>query len=468
MVASAELRRQRHWVWAVTAGSAVLQLASFSLRRPPSWDEAIYLSQVSRGVPALPFVASRARGITMLVAPLTSVGAPLWLVRLFLMIVSALVLGASFRLWVPVVGWGAPIGAFLFAVSWPAAFYGSEVMPNLWAAFACVACLGFVARALINGSHPFRSSGRWGAGLCACACALIRPPDAAVLAIAVVAALIAFAREGWRIGSAVAVGALVGALPWLVEMSVRFGGPLEAVREARDVAHLRAGGGLGANVALTDGPLLGPDPTGALPWVGILWWVGLVALTMVACTGSRGGTARTGLRVTAVAGVALALEYIVLIGGLAPRFLLPALGVLSLGAGAGIARVAVGRAEGRTAGRVAALATVVAIAAWMSWQVATARRLEAAASTERAVPQSVGLAIARTIGDESCVVASTDDYPQVALAARCRGRLATGGGLEVSSPPDPDRATIVVARDGPLPSGTPVPGLPEGWFAARG
>jgi hypothetical protein len=468
MMASAELRRQRLWVWVVTAGSAVLQLASFSLRRPPSWDEAIYLSQVSRGVPALPFVASRARGITMLVAPLTSVGAPLWLVRLFLVIVSALILGASFRLWVPVVGWGAPIGALLFAVSWPAAFYGSEVMPNLWAAFACVACLGFVARALMSGSYGFRRAGWWGAGLSACACAIIRPPDAAVLAIAIVAALLAFARRGWRVGSAVVVGALVGALPWLVEMSVRFGGPLEAIREARDVAHLRAGGGLQAHIALTDGPLLGPDPTGALPLVGILWWVGLVALTLVACMGSREGAARTGLRVTTVAGVALALEYIVLIGGLAPRFLLPALGVLSLSAGAGIAQVAVGRADGRTGSRVAALVTVVAFAVWTSWQVATARRLEAAASAERAVPESAGLAIARTVGDESCVVASTDDYPQVALAAGCEGRLATGGGLEVPSSPAPDRVTIVVTRDGPLPSGTPVPGLPEGWFAARG
>jgi hypothetical protein len=466
-VVTGEQRRQRLGVWTVAAGSAALQLAAFSLRRPPSWDEAIYLSQVTRGVPALPFVASRARGVTLIVAPLTSLGAPLWLVRLFLVFASALALGVVFRLWVPVVGWGASLGAFLFAVCWPAAVYGSEVMPNLWAAFACVACLGFVARAGMEGSGPYERSEVWGAGLCACACGLIRPPDAAVLAIAVVVALLVFARQAWRVGSAVVVGVLVGALPWLVEMSVRFGGPLEAITQARDVAHLRAGGGLGAHLALTDGPLLGPDPTRDLPWVGILWWVGLGALTLVACMGNRGGAAQWGLRVAAVSGIALAIEYVVLIAGLAPRFLLPPLAVLSLTAGTGLHGLASRWREG-VIGRVAALATVVAVAVWMPWQIATADRLERDASAERSAPQDAGRAIAAAIGDEPCTVASTTDYPQVAFAARCEGRLADGTDVTAPASDADPRTTVVVTRDSRPPSGTPIPGLPSGWFAAAG
>jgi len=54
------------------------QLVLFSIRRPPSWDEVIYLSQVTPGMRAMMFGASRARGITLLVAPITIASAHLY------------------------------------------------------------------------------------------------------------------------------------------------------------------------------------------------------------------------------------------------------------------------------------------------------------------------------------------------------------------------------------------------------
>ena len=466
MAEAGDLRRQRLAVWAVATGSAALQVVFFSLRRPPSWDEAIYLSQVTRGVPALPFVASRARGITVLVAPLTSVGAPLWLVRLFLVVASAVVLAATFRLWVPLLGWGAPLGALVFASSWPAMFYGSEVMPNLWVAFACVACLGFVGRSLVAGTATRRPGDLAGAGLCAFACALIRPPDAAVLSIAVFASLLVVDREAWRVGAAITVGAVAGSFPWLVEMSVRFGGPFEALRAARGLAHVRAGGGLSAHLALTDGPLLGPDRAAGVPWIGVAWWTGLTVLTVLACLGPRSGRDRTVLRVAAVTAAALVLEYVALVAGLAPRFLLPALAVLSLTAGAGLARLP-RLPDGTAWGRVATISAAVALAIWVPWQLVTADRLERTATSDRADARAAGEAIARAVGDEPCRVASTVDYPQVAFAARCSGRVATGTDLD-GPPVGVLPVTVVVTREMPLRTGEPVRGLPRGWFAAAG
>src|SRR6185503_9745767 len=89
-VASVQGSRASRSVWAIAGASAAVQAVVGSLHRAPSWDEAIYLSQVTRGAVALPFVASRARGITVLVAPLASLGAPLWLVRLALVVGSSL------------------------------------------------------------------------------------------------------------------------------------------------------------------------------------------------------------------------------------------------------------------------------------------------------------------------------------------------------------------------------------------
>ncbi|HJQ72922.1 MAG TPA: hypothetical protein VJ887_05875, partial [Actinomycetota bacterium] len=57
-----EIALARRLLLVVGVGYLVVQLFAFSLDRPPSWDEAIYLSQVSPGAVALPFLPYRARG----------------------------------------------------------------------------------------------------------------------------------------------------------------------------------------------------------------------------------------------------------------------------------------------------------------------------------------------------------------------------------------------------------------------
>ncbi len=166
--------------------------------------------------------------------------------------------------------------------------------------------------------------------------ALMRPPDAVVLAVAVSVVVLAM-RGSVRSIVAVILGVSAGTLPWLVEMSVRYGGPREAIEAARTVSH--AGGafsGVAEHLRLTDGPLLGPEPGGALPWVGVLWWVVLIGLSAWALRPGSDRRRRVGVRVAGVVGVALAAEYLFLVAGLAPRFLLPALAVLSVSAGGGL------------------------------------------------------------------------------------------------------------------------------------
>ena len=186
---------------------------------------------------------------------------------------------------------------------------------------------------------------------------------------------------------AVIVGVSVGTLPWLVEMSVRYGGPGEAIEAARTVSHVGgAFSGVAEHLRLTDGPLLGPEPGGAFPWVGLLWWVVLIGLSAWALRPGADRRRTFGVRVAAVVGVALAVEYLFLVSGLAPRFLLPALAVLSVSAGAGLEAL---RSQGHLGTRACVVVAVI-LSGWLLWQMGTFDRLEAQASDEREVPEAVG------------------------------------------------------------------------------
>ncbi|HVF08941.1 MAG TPA: hypothetical protein VNC60_10220, partial [Actinomycetota bacterium] len=261
------------------------------------------------------------------------------------------------------------------------------------------------------------------------------------------------------------VGVVAGTLPWIVEMSLRFGGPRAAFDRAAFSSHLGDGVSLREHLAVTDGPLIGLGGSDAIPVVGAAWWIALVVLALVAAAGSK-GRATAGVRLAAFAGLALAGTYVFLIGGLAPRFLLPALALLSLSAGAGIEHL---RSLSRARPLPLLIVGSVGLAGWGVWQVATFDRLEASASAERARPQAVGEAIADHVGSSDCLVASTHDFPQVAFAARCAGRsledttVGSLGTLEAAAGPE---RIIVVSREPVVERlGTPVTIPVEAWIA---
>src|SRR5919201_231038 len=166
---------------AVGVSYLVLQLTLFSLHRGASYDEAVYLAQVQPGAPNVFFGSWRARGITFLVAPVLLAHGSLLAVRVFLAVASAAALTAAAWLWIPLVGGAAPVAAVIFGFSWPALFYGSEVMPNLWAAFLAFASVGYVARYLAN---PARRIDLMLGSVSLALMAVFRPLDAIPAAVA--------------------------------------------------------------------------------------------------------------------------------------------------------------------------------------------------------------------------------------------------------------------------------------------
>jgi hypothetical protein len=256
--------------------------------------------------------------------------------------------------------------------------------------------------------------------------ALVRPPDAAVLADVASAYLVVTHRRSSR-GSLIALGAGVaaGTLPWLIEMSVRFGGPVAAIREAFGVSHVSAIGipaRLTQYLSMADGPTLGPVKTTAVDPVAVVWLISAAALVVV-------GLAQRGRAVPWLAGAAaLALlgEYVLLVSGLAPRFLLPGLGQLSVVAGAGVA--AIWRTRVPWIRTVAIAAMVIVGIPLLGWNATVAHRVGQDVAAAAAIPWRVGLELRSASRSSPCSVISTDSYPEIGLASGCAAFDASSPG----------------------------------------
>ncbi|MYS78293.1 hypothetical protein GTY88_48930, partial [Streptomyces sp. SID5926] len=120
------------------AVAAVFTLAQLVLVPPTmglGWDEIVYVSQVTTHHPAAFFSAPRARGVSLLVAPVASWSASTDLLRVYLALLSGLGLYLGLRAWKGLFPARvlATAGAF-FATLWVTLFYGPQAMPNYWVA----------------------------------------------------------------------------------------------------------------------------------------------------------------------------------------------------------------------------------------------------------------------------------------------------------------------------------------------
>jgi hypothetical protein len=468
----AEIAAARGMVIAVGVGYLAAQLLAFSADRAPGWDEAIYLSQVSPGAEPLPFAPSRARGITLLVAPVLQLGGSIVHVRLFLVFASAAALTACFRMWAPVLGFGAPAAALLFAGSWPALFYGSEVMPNLWAAFPAVAAVAVLARRLTS---EHRRADELVAGGLIAVMALIRPLDALVLTAVLVLFPLLLRRGSFVWSVHLGLGLAAGWAPWLVEMLGRFDGLLEAAAAAARLGHA-GGASIAENVqqylALSDGPTAGPAVDPRIPRSGLFWLLGMTVLTGLGILVARRRGSSSVAIVPLVAGLVLAAVYVAFTSVQAPRFLVPALALLAIPAGLGLADVVAGVRGWRSPDRrwvVAGGSAVVLTFAWAVSQHDVAATVESGVIPHRASAERAGLEVRGLARGGPCVVFSEKAHPMVGYAAGCGGvplghvagrpeermrELRQGGSepfqiLERRHPPEPPSGT---SRVGSLPA----------------
>jgi len=322
---------ERSWPAAVAVSFALAQLALVRPAMALGWDEAVYVSQVSGHAPAAFFSAPRARGVSLLVAPIASWSSSTSLLRVYLALLSGLGLYLALRAWrglFPARVLGAA-GA-LFATLWVTLFYGPQAMPNYWVAIGALACVGCFLRAradLRDRAAP------WGVGASAALMAWMRPTDAAWIALPLFATLVCV--RGLRrpaLPVALVAGLASGVAQWVVEAHLAHGGLGARLADASGIQ-----GGLGWNIAVVDqlrtlgGHTLCRPCAGSVPatWV-ILWWfvLPLLAALGLAVAMRARRTARTLLSLACAA--TAAVPYLFMIGYAAPRFLLPVYALLAI------------------------------------------------------------------------------------------------------------------------------------------
>ncbi|GHH82901.1 hypothetical protein [Streptomyces capitiformicae] len=351
-------------LWIVAAGFCLLSAVLVPLTLPLGWDEIVYASRFGSYGPATPFSAPRTRGVPLLLAPIASWSDSTVLLRVWLLLLAGGALWLGFRPWLrilhrPAAAW---VAAGLYGSLWITLFYAGSAMPNHYTAMGATAAVGcFLA--------PRPRYAGVAAGLAVVT--LMRPNDGVAVAVPLLlaAVLMPTLRGHGRLRGrlpAVAAGLVAGALPWVVEAEVRFGGVRNRFAEADQVQ-----GGLGAVFSLRahltalDGPLLCRPCTGDSVRLPVTeWWVLLpllVGLGLWAERRARRSTAPLWLAV-AVA-VATAAPYLFLVPYAAPRFLLPAYALLALPAAVGLLAV-VHRARTRRSVPTAAVLALALLGHW--------------------------------------------------------------------------------------------------------
>jgi hypothetical protein len=331
------------WLVAVGLAYTVAQLLFVSLRMGLSWDESVYVSQVSAHAPAAYFDPARARGVPLIVAPVALLTSSVAALRVYLAVLSGL--GLTLALWTwrglrP--AWVLGLAGVMFGGLWVAQYYGPQAMPDIWSALGGLAAVGCFLRWTRGGSGLGALAGL---GVSVAFVTLVRPGDAVylclpLLIVAAVGALVAggFARYGAAAG-VIAGGLVAGGAEWVIEAYVRFGGIASRLHAAGAEQ-----GGFGLHFALLDelralnGPTLCRPCTIGFRDPGLdLWWLALPVLGVLGLVAARKAGQLASSLLPAACGLCLAAQYLFMINYAAPRFLLPAYVLLAIPVADGLA-----------------------------------------------------------------------------------------------------------------------------------
>lgn len=273
-------------------------LAFTPLRMSLGWDETVYASQISNHVPML-WSAERARGMPLVIAPVTALTGSATVLRVYLTLLGGLGLFAALLCWRRLrPDWVLALAGLVFGGLWIVESQASEVHPNFWIALAAVAAVGLFLRSVTG------VGGRGSVvllGVAAAFTSLMRPPDAlAILGPLLLAAavIVVLGRAEWRaelrrvLGAVVAIviGLAVGVGEWVLEAYLYFGGPLHRLKLQSDAVggtnfdpvnslRILSGGRAASKPGL-------PTLAGwSDPWL-LLWWLafGLIAILGVYMT----------------------------------------------------------------------------------------------------------------------------------------------------------------------------------------
>lgn len=427
------------WLTAVGVAYSLVQLAVVRPTLALSWDETVYVSQISRSVPAAFFSAPRARGISMLVAPVAAMTISPLALRTYLAVLSGTALVVAFWPWLRLTTRRCvvPVAAALFAGLWVTVFYGPAVMPNLWVAFGCVFAVGWFARHVAESGTSAESGYRPLLGVASGLgfVALMRPGDAFWLAIALfAAAAMVRAWRSWPLLAAMAGGLLAGGAEWLIEAQVRYGGVVARLQKSSQIE-----GGMGwhpvgvlMQLRAVDGKTLCRPCQGHTLYHPIfaVWWVAVPVVALIGVVAAIRVSRAAPVALAAACGVSVAVPYLLMLDYAAPRFLLPAYGLLAICVAEAlvVSTAVIGRMQLR---KVAFALLGVAVTGHLIVQAAVLHRVIGnARATSRTYAHLASELHAFGIRPPCAI--SGESAPPVAFYARCSSQATNGNNTSIT------------------------------------
>lgn len=228
-------------IW-LTVAALVFTLAVLlftPLRMSLGWDETVYASQISKHVP-MHWSAERARGMPLLIAPVTLLTDSAVVLRVYLALLAGVGLFLALLAWRGLKpAWVLALSGLIFGGLGITQMLASQLFPNFWIALGGLAAVGLFLQGLTEGMRP-----RLVLILLAIAVAftaLMRPPDAVFISIPLMAAVVvqlvrrSMARRSIELLIAIIAGLAVGGVEWVIEAYMYFGGPFTRLNSSARV-----------------------------------------------------------------------------------------------------------------------------------------------------------------------------------------------------------------------------------------
>ncbi|TWV55655.1 hypothetical protein FRZ03_06730 [Streptomyces misionensis] len=446
----------------LAAVAAAFTLAQLLLVRPGmglGWDETVYVSQVSAHAPAAYFSAPRARGISLLVAPVTAWSSSTALLRCYLAVLSGLALYLALRAWRGLFPDRVlTLAGALFASLWITLFYGPQAMPNYWVAMGAWTAVGLFLRAGVPSAGRDRAA-PWGLAAGTALMGWMRPVDAVWTVLPLLAC--ALVRRSWQRTAALLAGLAAGVAEWVIEAYASYGGLVHRLHEGSAIQ-----GGLGWHLAVTDqlrslgGRSLCRPCTGALPSPFLTaWWFALPLLAVLALVLAVRARRPAATALPLACAASAAFPYLFLIGYAAPRFLLPAYALLAVPVATALLRLATApRGPWRPVVRTL---LCLALALHLGAQLSVLTRTVHGTTAAHRVWSRTAATLHRVGVRAPCLVTGDEALP-IAFYAGCAS-AATSGPNTNSTADDIARTARRVPAATLVPAGSRPPAYARGW-----
>jgi hypothetical protein len=323
-------------VWLVVVAVAFLaaELTPALLRLPLGADEITYIARTSVRASGVMLPPVHGQGAGLLAAPVTLLTDSLTAIRVWMSVLSAVGLFLGLLSWRglrPM--WVLALAGLILASLAITQDSGVQVYPDWWGALGVLALTGLFLQAVSGRLRP-----RLVLPLIAVASLIIvlmRPQNIVfMMGPAILAAVVVPRWRDRRVLAAMAVGAALGCLEWVIGAFVWYGGLGTRLHEAsQEPPAFSLYFSLGTQLKVLSGPWYCIPPGGCHGWTmpgESAWWVVFLGVAVLGVWVSW----RTAAKASAILAAATAVWVIALYSFLvpfgAPRYILPALALMSV------------------------------------------------------------------------------------------------------------------------------------------